>query len=238
MTAVAAPPAPIGSSTPATRTVAVADGVFVAVAPIAMLRDLPCPEPDLASIGDLPAWRAAERRAARVLLRRLLASVVPADITGPDAATAPLGVRDRGQPYLVGRPDLAVSLSHSAPLVAVAVRTGGGQVGVDVQVPEPVGENLVRRCCPADADRLLRLPGPARDLAVAWTWSVQEACVKATGAGLAARPWTIPVEPGGVTGHWRGLNWSALRESFAIPLSCAWTRDRTRAPENYGKEPS
>jgi 4'-phosphopantetheinyl transferase len=162
-------------------------------------------------------WRAVERGAARALLRRLLAAVA-----GPAAARAPLGARERGQPYLVGRPDLEISLSHSDGLVAAAVHTGAGPVGVDIQAPHPVGDRLVRRCCPRHAAELLRLPSPDRDRELAWIWTVQESCAKATGAGLALRPWTIPVAPGHTRGGWRSLRWQALRACSPTPLSCAY----------------
>ncbi|GGM47074.1 4'-phosphopantetheinyl transferase family protein [Dactylosporangium sucinum] len=188
------------------NALAVAPGVFVAVGAG------PVEPPRTAGPGAVRRWRAAERAAARAVLRRLLAAVA-----GPDAARADLGTRVRGQPYLIGE-TVTVSLSHSGGLVAAAVHTGGGMVGVDVQAPYPAGDRLARRCCPA----LLRLPPADRAEELAWVWTVQEACAKATGTGLAARPWTIPVPPGATAGAWRGLRWRTLRGHCRLPLSCAY----------------
>jgi 4'-phosphopantetheinyl transferase len=158
-----------------------------------------------------------ERAAARTLLRRLLAEVVDAE-----AAAAPLAADPRGKPYLAGREDVAVSLSHSDGWVAAAVRPGGGAVGVDVQAAIPRGERLARRCCrPTTRRRLARLSPARRALELAWIWSVQEACVKAEGTGIAGLPWTIPVQVEQRRGRWKGLSWVALRGELPVAWSCA-----------------
>jgi 4'-phosphopantetheinyl transferase len=160
---------------------------------------------------------ADERLAARTLLRRLLAEVVDAD-----AAAAPLAADPRGQPFLAGREDVAVSLSHSDGWVAAAARPGGGAVGVDVQVSIPHGERLMRRCCrPATRLALARLSPWRRALELAWIWSVQEACVKAQGNGIAGLPWTIPVQVEQRRGRWKSFSWVALRDELPVPWSCA-----------------
>ncbi|MGV9380420.1 4'-phosphopantetheinyl transferase family protein [Nonomuraea sp. NPDC003707] len=174
-----------------------------------------CVPDDLAAAGGLPAWRAAERIAARALLRGLLA--VTAD---EEAAAAPVRGRRSGRPFLSGRPDVDVSLSHSDGWAAAAVGLRG-RVGVDVQLPRPRippirGGEGSRSVAP----RLPRTGAPVVE--AAWIWSVQEACVKATGEGLAGRPWQIPVEPGASTGRWGRLRWAAFRELFPAPVSCAW----------------
>jgi 4'-phosphopantetheinyl transferase len=53
-------------------------------------------------------------------------------------------------------------------------------------------------------------------------WSVQEACVKATGSGLSGRPWSIDVPPGRGRGRWRAYRWVSFRGQSAVPLSCAF----------------
>ncbi|MFC7588061.1 4'-phosphopantetheinyl transferase family protein [Nonomuraea antimicrobica] len=180
-----------------------------------------CVPDDLAAAGGLPAWRAAERIAARALLRSLL--VVTAD---EEAAAAPVRGRKSGRPFLGGRPDVAVSLSHSDGWAAAAVGLRG-RVGVDVQLPRPRiapvrgGEgNQSGAGSQSVASRRPRTV--ASVVEAAWIWSVQEACVKATGEGLAGRPWQIPVEPGASTGRWGRLRWAAFRELFPVPVSCAW----------------
>ncbi|MEW2376557.1 4'-phosphopantetheinyl transferase superfamily protein [Micromonospora sp. NPDC047812] len=81
---------------------------------------------------------------------------------------------------------------------------------------------LLRRCCaPTVRAALDRLPGPARVREFAWIWTVQEACVKATGAGLGGRPWAIPVPSGRRTGRWADLRWVSLRGHSRVPASVA-----------------
>ena|GEM_PF-5215364 len=160
---------------------------------------------------------ANERLAARTLLRRLLAEVVDAD-----AAAAPLAADPRGRPFLAGREEVAISLSHSDGWVAAAARPGGGAVGVDVQVSIPRGERLARRCCrPATRIALTRLSPWRRALELAWIWSVQEACVKAQGTGIAGLPWTIPVQVEQRRGRWKSFSWVALWDELPVPWSCA-----------------
>ncbi len=177
-----------------------------------------CVPEDLAAADGLPAPRAAERLAARALLRRLLA-----ETADEEATAAPLLAERSGRPFLGGRRDIAVSLSHCDGWAAAAVGLGC-RVGVDVQpprprVPMPAPPHPHRRRTPR------KLPDASSDLEVAWIWSVQEACVKATGNGLAGRPWLIPVEPGARAGRWGPLRWAALREHFPVPVSCAWALD-------------
>jgi acyl carrier protein len=44
--------------------------------------------------------------------------------------------------------------------------------------------------------------------------------VKATGAGLRGRPWTVPVRPEQRSGHWRSLTWRQLRGQDAPAAVC------------------
>jgi 4'-phosphopantetheinyl transferase len=179
------------------RPVRVENGAYAAAAPIEDVAD--------------------ERLAARALLRRLLAEVVDAE-----AAAAPLAADERGKPFLAGREDVAVSLSHSDGWVAAAVRPGGGAVGVDVQASIPRGELLMRRCCrPTTRRRLARRSPQQRALELAWIWSVQEACVKAQGTGIAGLPWTIPVQVEQRRGRWQDVSWVALRDELPVAWSCA-----------------
>lgn len=157
---------------------------------------------------------ADERTAARQLLRSLLVEVAP------DAAGSPLVADRSGRPFLAGHRDVGVSLSHDGGWVAAAVGPG---VGVDLQVPVPVSDSMVNRCClPADRLRLAALPAPERDREFAWLWTVQEACVKAAGTGLAGSPWSIPVRIGMAAGRWREFRWLSLRNLATVPVSCAY----------------
>ncbi|KAA2255361.1 4'-phosphopantetheinyl transferase superfamily protein [Solihabitans fulvus] len=165
----------------------------------------------------LPAWRAAEYLAARALLRRLLA-----EVAGPAAAVLPIAADEAGRPHLPDRPDLTISLSHEGDWVAAAVGLGV-DVGVDVQPPQPASEGLRRRCCTPRARRALaELPAADRDREFAWIWTVQEACVKADGTGVAGLPWTVPVEVGQRAGVWGDYRWRRLPDSIGVPASFAY----------------
>ena len=165
----------------------------------------------------LTTSRATESHAARALLRWLLAREI-----GPHAAAATIAARPGGQPYLSGLADVGISLSHSHGHLAVAAGTGV-VVGVDVQAPVATSWPTIRRCClPPVRDRLAALPSVARNLEFAWIWTIQEACVKAAGMGLAGRPWSIPVEWGQWRGEWLGHRWTRLHAGTVVPVSVAY----------------
>ncbi|MFD8971501.1 4'-phosphopantetheinyl transferase family protein [Streptomyces sp. NPDC059593] len=198
-----------------------AEGVHYLVARTEdVLGALPVAAPDRAAAAELPPWRAAEYTAARTLLRALLRE------TGDDLRGGPVAARPGGRPYLPDRPDLGVSLSHSAGWVAAAVGADR-DVGIDVQTPAPVAARLLRLCCsPEDADTLTALPEHSRRREFAWLFTVQEACVKALGTGLSGRPWTVPVRLGQRSGTWHHLHWTAPRTAQPVPTGCAWTERR------------
>jgi 4'-phosphopantetheinyl transferase len=164
----------------------------------------------------LPPWRAQETLAGRWLLRTLLARLLPT------AAQAPLVAVGNGRPVLSGWPRVGVSVSHDGGVVAAAVSLDR-PVGVDVQLPpEQLSDRLARRCLRGRTADLHRVPPTLRTTEFAWVWSVQEACVKARGTGLAGRPWSIDVPVRPTTGRWRELTWVALRDHTDIPISCAF----------------
>lgn len=181
--------------------ISVAEDVHVALAPI-----------------ESAAANAREREhvAALELTRALLREIV-----GPEPAASPIANRRGGAPFLSAHPEIGISMSHSGDWVAAAVGVGVS-VGVDIQLPQSTPPGLVRRCCaPEVRDALSRMPTARRDLEFARLWTAQEACVKATGAGLAGLPWRIPVRLGQSGGEWRGVRWIAL-PAFGLPASCAY----------------
>lgn len=201
--------------------VTVCGALVVAARPIADVARVPAWRGDVEAARAVPETRRAEHVAARTLLRLLLAEVLD-----PVAAASPISTRTTGQPFLSARPDVGVSVSHSHGWVAAAVHPGRTGVGVDVQVPVRVGDAIVRRCCTTSAAAALgRLGDDERDLEFAWIWSVQEACVKAVGTGIVSLSCTVPVEVGQARGVWRDTVWSALREIWPVPVSCAHTRE-------------
>ncbi|MFI6419684.1 4'-phosphopantetheinyl transferase family protein [Streptomyces sp. NPDC050842] len=187
-----------------------------------VLDALPVAATDRAAAAELPPWRAVEHAASRTLLRALLREI------GEDLRGGPVAALPSGRPYLPDRPDLGVSLSHSSGWVAVAVGRNR-DVGVDVQAPYAVGERMLRLCCaPGDAEALSGMPEARRRREFAWIFTVQEACVKAVGAGFSGRPWSVPVALGQRRGEWgRGdgerVGWCAPRGPEPVPAGCAWT---------------
>ncbi len=199
----------------------VAPGVWVASATRADFGDPPALADDLADARTRPGWRRPEFLAGRYLLRRLLRRV------RPSLAALPVRTDPAGKPRLDpgGTPDLAlpgITISHDGDRIAVAV-CAHGDVGVDVQLPpEQLTDAAVRRCLGEHAPEVAALPRARRAWEFAWVWSVQEACVKAAGTGLAGRPWSIDVPPGAVSGRWGRFAWLSLRTRSPVPLSCAF----------------
>lgn len=156
----------------------------------------------------MPAHRRGEFVRGRSLLRRLVAAEF--DVAPPEV---PVAVSPSGSLHLDGWPGswlAGISLSH-CPHWTVAAVYRGGEVGVDVEDPPDVlDDRLVQRCLAAEAPAVLAMPLPARAAAFVRVWAVQEACVKATGEGIAGAPWRIPVGPEDRCGRWRDVRWQAL----------------------------
>lgn len=187
-----------------------------------ILDALPVAAIDQATASELPPWRAVEYAASRTLLRALLREI------GEDLQGGLVAARPSGRPYLPDRPDLGVSLSHSSGWVAAAVGRNR-DVGVDVQTPSYVSDRMLRFCCsPGDAEVLTVMPEDRRRREFAWIFTVKEACVKAVGAGLSGRPWSVPVALGQQTGDWERVRWYAPRSRQPMPVSCAWTERPVR----------
>ncbi|MEV7340272.1 4'-phosphopantetheinyl transferase superfamily protein [Streptomyces sp. NPDC093544] len=187
-----------------------------------ILDALPVAAVDQAAAAELPPWRAVEHAASRTLLRALLREI------GEDLQGGLVAARRSGRPYLPDRPDLGVSLSHSSGWVAAAVGRNH-DVGVDVQTPSRVSDRMLRFCCtPEDVEALTVMPEDRRRREFAWIFTAKEACVKAVGAGLSRRPWSVPVAIGQQTGDWERVRWCAPRRRQPIPVSCAWTERPVR----------
>ncbi|MGW6922394.1 4'-phosphopantetheinyl transferase family protein [Streptomyces sp. NPDC054950] len=192
------------------------------------------------SAAAMAAWRAREHLGGRALLRLLLA-----EVTGEADARAPVVPEPAGRPRLPGSPRTGVSISHSGPYAAAAVGVGL-DVGVDVQTARPPSPAMVRRCCsPQTALRLASLsPERAAD-AFARIWTVQEACVKARGAGLSGAPWRVRAEPDGEAGTWGTLLWRRCARpvsegSETAALACAFgpAEGAPRAPGRHRPRPT
>ncbi|WP_424186715.1 4'-phosphopantetheinyl transferase family protein [Actinokineospora sp. G85] len=193
----------------------VADRTWVGVAPLLGAQGPPHPA-DAAAAAAMAPWRAGEFLAGRHLLRAALRELFPR------AADSGVRAGENGKPYLADRHDLGISISHDGGVVAVCVAEGRA-VGVDVQQPPAaLHRALARRCLRGAAAELDRLPERAAAAELAWVWTVQESCVKATGEGMSGCPWSIDVPSGRGRGRWGDYEWVSLREQSAVPLSCAF----------------
>lgn len=129
----------------------------------------------------------ARRLAAELSLRRLLRQV------GEDYRALTVAYTETGKPYFEGRPDLAVSLSHSGFFAAVALTCAPGgiapAVGVDIEAV-PTGNaadkytSLAKRFFSPGllAQLLAAAPGDAPQV-FARLWTLTEAATKAAGSG-------------------------------------------------------
>ncbi|WP_436536198.1 4'-phosphopantetheinyl transferase family protein [Actinoplanes sp. HUAS TT8] len=179
------------------------------------------PDPDLVAPGEhaeaavMGHSRGEEFRRGRALLRELAREVL---------GLAPQQIRvlvaGTGAISLAGH-DAGVSISHTQVHTAAAVWPAG-RVGIDVEpAPAEVSAQLLRRCCGPWADRLAALAPAERSAAFARVWTVQEACVKVTGLGLAGAPWRIPVDPWSTRGRWGAVRWSVHPEWAPAALAVA-----------------
>jgi 4'-phosphopantetheinyl transferase len=198
--------------------------VWVAHAELADLAGLATNPGDRRRAAPMGAPRRREFLSGRRLLRLLLGVVAEPARDGP-VASDPCG-----RPVLPDWPDLQVSVSHDGGYVAAAVAQHR-IVGVDVQRPDPqVHDRTLHRCLGEHLTDLSTADDNTRAAELAWVWTAQEACVKATGAGLSGRPWTIDVPPFQTDGRWRQLRWISLRDTAPAPLSCAFGPSAAEAP--------
>ena len=104
--------------------------------------------------------RERERSAVRRVLRGMLGD-----------GSAEIGHTSAGAPFVVGRDDLHISVSHSRSEVAVAISTDG-PVGVDIESPSPRVARVVTREMGPDEPALI---DPLR------AWTAKEAVFKCAG---------------------------------------------------------
>ncbi|GEC06297.1 hypothetical protein SSP24_39520 [Streptomyces spinoverrucosus] len=125
---------------------------------------------------------AADR--TRSLIGRWLARRAAASIVGTPWTTLRTGQHPGGQPYVVGRPQLSLSIAHSGRYALAAVALGA-RVGVDTEqvarvarLPDDAflgpGERAALYAVPRDAERRAAM------------WVLKEAAAKLTGQGLRA----------------------------------------------------
>lgn len=171
-------------------------------------------------LGDADLDRLAHARTARardhvasgrVLARSAVAGVLgcaPADVV----LALPPGAR-RGRPVVRGA-DLSVSITHSAGLVAVAVRAAG-DVGLDAERVRPLDDALVQRVL-SPAESAWHGGGRPTECELLTYWCRKEALVKCTGVGLAVHPWSLTTSPPGAPARVTDAGALTSRGPFAL----------------------
>jgi len=141
-------------------------------------------------------FRFAHDRCAYVLAHALW-RVTLAVCLERDPGEVPLAFLPSGQPQLPGTP-LATSLSHSGPVVLVALGAAR-MLGVDVERWPPrtaIGDLLPVICAPDEARMVRALPPAQRERTLLQLWTRKEALLKAFGMGLAQAPASFCAPPG------------------------------------------
>ena len=131
-------------------------------------------------------WAAA-RAALRQILGRYL-GIAPRELELTRGAW--------GKPALAGAAMPRFSLSHAGERAALVV-AAGREVGIDLEPLDPdldLGPLLAVACTPAEAARLEALPGGERVAAFLACWTLKEAYLTGTGAGLCRDPRDIEIE--------------------------------------------
>lgn len=122
------------------------------------------------------------RAALRVVLSRWMPAIAPQDWRFMRAA--------HGRPELAGPGEtlsLSFNVAHTDDQIIVAL-SAAGRVGVDVEAQQRESDALAlarRYFRPEEVAALEALPAPQRQQRFLELWTLKEACVKATGEGLA-----------------------------------------------------
>lgn len=167
------------------------------------------------TFGPRPDGQRPETLAGRVLARRLVAARDP-------GAAAGLRLLESGKPVAGDDPDgPAVSISHTAGIVAVAV-AARGPLGVDVERVGRYRERVARRVfAGADADALAALPAAEQAVAFTRLWTAAEACSKLSGEGLARLFGGLGPLGLEQAGAWSGYAWSSRLAAPGLALAVA-----------------
>ena len=135
--------------------------------------------------------------ARHVVLRTVLGRHLGIDPVAVSFARAacPLCDEPHGRPVLLGRDDLAFSLSATDRVLAVAVAPV--DVGIDVEAAGRVAaDDLAAALDTSERAAVEALTEPARDDAALRCWVRKEALLKARGTGLGVDPDTVHVGVG------------------------------------------
>ena len=117
-------------------------------------------------------WRSHQEQsaAAHDWLCRLLGSSVTVEHNS------------NGAPFVTGRPDLHVSISHCRTAVAVAISTNH-RIGIDIESRRKTTPGLMERVCSPDELATIQA-SPDATMAFLRLWTKKEAVLKMRGTGI------------------------------------------------------
>jgi 4'-phosphopantetheinyl transferase len=163
--------------------------------------------------GDIDVWTCRDAGATSDAIIHKVLERYP----GPAAPTMRHARDAQGRPFVPGRDDLGVSVSHAGDLtlVAIGVRC---RVGVDVEPISKRGLERLRYHALTGAE-LLELEGhdpECQTEVLLGYWTRKEALLKAVGVGLAVEPRLIDLAPNGVAPH-------PISVPAALGRPCDWS---------------
>jgi 4'-phosphopantetheinyl transferase len=152
------------------------------------LDDAPFLPPTAAEQASAPS--AAPER-ARFFQRRAFARSLLGGQLREDPATIEIAHHATGAPFIVGKPDLRLSLTSRGPMAGLALARHA--VGVDLEWVEPA--EPAWSILHADEALALRAIASAAQRAFLFTqiWTAKEAALKAEGVGLARDPASLAI---------------------------------------------
>lgn len=89
---------------------------------------------------------------------------------------------EHGKPFIKGREDLFINISHSGNYVLIAL--SGQEIGVDIQKPVPFKESLVNEISSMDERSKIEKDVVKR---LNYVWAIKESYTKLTGEGIGKK---------------------------------------------------
>ena len=147
--------------------------------------DLPREDEIEKRLGKETALLLAGDRRGRARIERLTGFCLLARML-PDADLRTVRRTDDGRPFFPKYPDVDFNLSHTDGIIACAVNSGGGRIGVDVERLGPRSRAEMERIAArwfstVERETWTECPTEKRFLEI---WTMKEAIAKRTGGGL------------------------------------------------------
>lgn len=175
--------------------------------PIADIYALP-----LTNDGSGEPRRVTERRAAQLIVTAIFGD------------GAQIGHRESGAPYIIGREELKISISHSSATLLLAVGKEKGEIGIDIEAPRERLRNVRRKfLSEAETSRAEALEGTTAELPyLQQCWTAKEAvykCALCPGLGLREIETDLPRALASARGKAYRLEFHTYRGNELIALA-------------------